>query len=174
MFQNLKTKINKRFYGEVNYYKKQGMKIGKNCTLIGKVKFGSEPYLITLGDNVRITDGVRFITHDGGVHVLRNAYDLFDIDKFGRITIGNNVFVGMEVTILPNVNIGNNVVIGAGSIVTKDIPDNSVACGVPAKVISTIEEYYNKNRKFFIETKKLNYEEKKDFVISWLKSRDKI
>lgn len=55
------------------------------------------------------------------------------------IHIGDDVWIGGNVTILPGVNIGNNVVIGAGAVVTKDIPDNSLAIGVPAKVVREIE-----------------------------------
>ena len=55
------------------------------------------------------------------------------------ITIGNDVWIGGNCTILPGVTIGNNVIIAAGAVVTKDIPDNCVAAGVPAKVIKQLE-----------------------------------
>lgn len=61
--------------------------------------------------------------------------------------IGNNVFIGMKSTILKGVHIGSNVVIGANSLVNKDIPDNCVAAGNPAKVIMSIEDYYEKRKK---------------------------
>lgn len=117
--------------------------MGKNCEIYPDVEFGSEPYLIKIGDNVRITNGVRFVTHDGGVWVLRNM-GLNNIDIFGRITIGNNVHIGWNAIIMPNVKIGNNCIIGAGAVVTRDIPDNSVAVGVPAHVVESIEEYKSK------------------------------
>lgn len=60
------------------------------------------------------------------------------------IVVGNNVYIGNNVIILPGVTIGNNVVIGAGAVVSKDIPDNSVAVGVPARVIKTADEYLEK------------------------------
>lgn len=59
--------------------------------------------------------------------------------------VGNDVYIGNDVIILPGVNIGNKVVIGAGAVVTKDIPDNSVAVGVPARVIESADEYFEKN-----------------------------
>ena len=62
----------------------------------------------------------------------------------GDIVVGDNVYFGLRSMIMPGVTIGDNVIIGAGSIVTKDIPSNSVAVGVPAKVISTKENYINK------------------------------
>lgn len=141
-----------------------GVKIGTNYTTIGEVDYSSEPYLITIGNDVRISSNVHFVTHDGGMHVLRQ-YKNIPADLFGRITVGNNVFIGMNVIILPNVTIGNNVVIGAGSIVTKDIPDNSVACGIPAKVIESIDEYYKKNKKNIELTKGYSPEEKKEYLL---------
>lgn len=118
------------------------VKIGNNPRFTGIPNFGSEPYLVTIGDNVNITQGVVFHTHDGGLFVLRNKYP--GLNKFGRINIGNNVFIGARTMLMPNVKVGDNVIIGAGSIVTKDIPSNSVAVGAPAKVIKSLEEFENK------------------------------
>ena len=108
--------------------------------------FGTEPYLITVGRHVEFTLGVRLVTHDGGVWVFRQNEELKNCDFFGPIRIGNNVFIGNNAIILPGVNIGNNCVIGAGAIVSKDIPDNSVVAGVPARLIESIDDYYNKVR----------------------------
>jgi len=149
----------------VKYYRSLGMKIGENCEIYSSVRFGSEPYLITLGNYVRITDGVQFVTHDGGVWVLRNlSKKLEDIDKFGPINIGNNVHIGMNVTIMPGVSIGNNCIIGCGAVVTRDIPDNSVAVGVPARVIESIDDYLEKNRKNFEHTKEMEKSEKRNYL----------
>lgn len=124
------------------YRKYFGVKIGKNVRFTGKPNWGSEPYLIEIGDNVTITQDITFINHDGGVGLFRKEYP--DINIIGKIIIGNNVFIGARSIIMPGVVIGNNVVIAAGSIVTKNIPDKSVVAGVPAKVIKTLEEYKNK------------------------------
>lgn len=145
------------------YKKKKIIRIGNNCEIYNDVLLGSEPYLILIGNNVRITMGVKFITHDGGMWVIRNLGLNELADKVGPIKIGNNVFIGMNTIIMPNVNIGNNVVIGTNSVVTKDIPDNSVAAGVPAKVICSIEEYYNKNIDKIYDTKKMKFDDKKKF-----------
>ena len=64
----------------------------------------------------------------------------------GCIEIGNNVFVGSDVIILPNCKIGDNVIVGAGSLITKDVPDNSVVAGIPARVIETFETFANKRK----------------------------
>jgi acetyltransferase-like isoleucine patch superfamily enzyme len=122
------------------YRKYYGVKIGKNSRFTGKnISFGSEPYLISIGDNVTIAAGVAFETHDGGVGVFRNEYK--DINIFGEIIIGNNVFIGHRAIIMPGIRIGDNVVIGAGSIVTKDIPSNVVVAGIPAKILKTYTDY---------------------------------
>ena len=162
VFLNTKTNSDIKTNEEIAI--ENGMKVGNNFSIAGTVHYSSEPYLITIGDDVRISDNVNFVTHDGGMHVIRQ-YKNIPADLFGRINIGNNVFIGMGTIILPNVNIGNNVIIGAGSIVTKNIPDNSVACGVPAKVIKSIDEYYNKNKNKIDLTKNMAPQEKKDYLI---------
>ncbi len=123
------------------YRKYLNIQIGNNSRITHFPRWGSEPYLIEIGDNVTITRGVSFFTHDGGVGLFRDEYP--GINVFGKIKIGNNVFIGANAILLPGTTIGNNVVIGAGSIVTKDIPDNVVIAGVPAKVIKTLDEYKN-------------------------------
>lgn len=67
--------------------------------------------------------------------------------RIGVVNIGNNVFIGASSTILPGISIGNNVVIGANSVVSRDIPDDSVAIGNPAKVICTYDEFVSRKRK---------------------------
>ena len=127
IIKNLKNKYLRR-KDIIQYWKKQGAKIGENCSIDSTSSLGSEPYLITIGNYVRINAGVRFITHDGGVWVLRNINEnLRDIDLFGKIEIGDNVHIGTNVIIMPNVKIGSNVIIGCGAIVTKDVPNNSIA-----------------------------------------------
>ena len=113
--------------------------------LYGKVSWNTEPWLITLGKNVHITDGVKFITHDGGTLLFRERIPDLEITK--PISVGDNVYIGNNVVILPGVHIGNNVLIGAGAVVTKDIQDNVVVAGVPARVIKSTDEYLEKIEK---------------------------
>lgn len=126
----------------VKYAKKIGVNFIPPLSIFGKVSWGTEPWLITLGRNVRITDGVRFITHDGAVSLFRPLVPDLEITK--PIIIGNDVSIGNNVIIMRGVTIGSKVIIGAGSIVTRDIPDNSVAVGIPARVIKTADEYFDK------------------------------
>jgi acetyltransferase-like isoleucine patch superfamily enzyme len=101
--------------------------------------FGSEPWLVSIGSNVYITAGCQFVTHDGGTLIFRSKIP--DLELTAPITIGDNVYLGLNCTILPGVNIGDCCIIGAGSVVTKDVPSNSVAAGVPARVIKSTDQY---------------------------------
>ncbi len=107
-----------------------------------------EPKLISFGNNVVVASGVTFVTHDVIDKVLNKMQNNFNYNYYcSPILIGDNVFIGCNVTILPNVKIGNNVIIAAGSIVNKDVPDNSVVGGNPAKVIGNFNEYVESRKK---------------------------
>ena len=104
---------------------------------------------VTIGKNVQIAPNVSIYTAGHPIHPdTRNTGYEYGIP----ITIGDNVWIGGNVVILPGVNIGDNVVIGAGSVVTKDIPDHVIAMGNPCKIVREITEedrtYYYKNNKF--------------------------
>ena len=120
--------------------------------------FGSEPWCITLGNHVHITDEVKFITHDGGTLIYRHLVPDLEITK--PITVGDYVYFGTRSMIMPGVNIGNNCIIAAGAIVTHDVPDNSVVAGVPARVIKTSDEYFDKIKQNSLHLGHLVYEEK--------------
>jgi acetyltransferase-like isoleucine patch superfamily enzyme len=120
--------------------------IGKNVKMVGPVNFGSEPYLITIGDDTVISFDCAFVTHDGGIGVVKRYYHDDNVSFFGPIKIGKNCFIGCRSVILPNVTIGDNCIIGAGSIVNRDIPPNTVAAGVPCKPICTLDKYYKKHK----------------------------
>lgn len=150
---------------KIEMLRKKGVIIGEGCEIYPNVSWGSEPYLIEIGNNVRITMGCKFVTHDGGVWTLRKMGKLENADLFGRIKIGNNVHIGLDTIIMPGVTIGNNCIIGCGAVVTKDIPENSVAVGVPARVIKSIEEYYEKAKQKCDYVKDLNSIEKKEYLL---------
>ena len=150
----------------VQIYRKYGVKIGESCSIGNNVHFGSEPYLVTLGNHVRVTESVRFITHDGGMWVLRGLDDTYkEMDLISPIIVGNNVHIGIATIIMPGVIIGDNVIIGCGSIVTKNIPSNSVVAGVPARIIRTLKEYEDKNKSRMIQSRNYSNDEKKKILI---------
>ena len=126
----------------VRYARKIGVNMKGDVHLYGNIGWSTEPWIITLGHNVYITDGVKFETHDGGTLLFRDRIPDLEITK--PIVVGDSVYIGNNALLLPGVTIGNNVIIGAGAVVTRDIPDNSVAVGVPAKVIKTADEYFEK------------------------------
>ena len=104
---------------------------------------------VRIGKNVMFAPNVSIYTAGHPVHPdSRNSGYEYGID----ITIGDNVWIGGNVCVLPGVKIGDNVVIGAGSVVTKDLPDNVIAAGNPCRVIRKItqedRDFYYKNRKF--------------------------
>lgn len=149
----------------IKFWRSKGMRIGEGCEIYSSANFGSEPYLIEIGNHVRINSNVKCITHDGGVWVLRNLKDeRKKADIFGCISIGDNVHIGTDAIIMPGVTIGNNCIIGCGAVVTKSIPDNSVAVGVPARVIESIEEYEAKNVDRFINTKGMDRQAKSEYL----------
>lgn len=132
-----------RFRGEYTTKKlvKMGMTVGKNFTrLNGVILDPSHCWLLTIGDNVTIAPRVHILCHDASTKTFLNY------TKIGRVTIGNNVFIGAESVILPNVKIGNNVIIGANSTITRDVPDGVVVAGNPAKIICTLDEYIDKQK----------------------------
>lgn len=128
-----------RFLKTKNYFMNQG----EGC-YFQIFNFGTEPHLISFGDNVVIATGVRFINHDIVSFVFNKKYKEDMPTKVNTINIGNNVFIGAGTIILPGVHIGDNVIVGAGSIVSKDISSGSVAVGCPCTHIGSFEEYHKK------------------------------
>lgn len=144
------------------YLRNKGMRIGKDvkffyprCESIDKTR----PWLVEIGDNVQITKNVTILTHGYDWSVIKHKYGEI-CGSSGKVTIGNNVFIGFNATILKGVTVGNNVIIGANSLVNKNIPDNVVVAGNPAKVIMSIEDYYEKR-------KSEQYKEAKELVLEY-------
>lgn len=123
-----------------------GVRFGPGCRFYG-IKpgtFGSEPFLITLGERVTVTDGVKFITHDGGLWIFREKEP--GIELFAPISVGSRVFIGVNAILLPGSVVGDDSIVAAGAVVKGEFPPRSVIAGIPAKVIGSVDDYLEKNR----------------------------
>lgn len=132
----------------VNYLRSNGMVIGNNTVIYSPnncVIDQTRPWMIEIGDNVSITTGVTILTHGYDWSVFKGIYGDV-LGSASRVKIGNNVFIGMNSTILKGVTIGNNVVIGANSLINKNVPDNSVVVGNPQRIVCDIDSYLEKRR----------------------------
>ena len=144
-----------------------GVKIGNNV-LISTKKWSTEPWLITIGNNVQVTKDVYFHTHGGG-HVARSLYP--DFDCFGPIVVEEDAYIGSGSHIMPGVTIGKGCLVAAGSVVTKSTPPNSVIAGNPAHYVCSVAEYIEKNLKYNVGTKGMSEKERKAFILSLPKEK---
>ena len=120
---------------------KLGLSVGNNFKrLHGVILDPSHCWLITIGDNVTMAPRVHVLAHDASTCFF------LGYAKIGRVNIGSNAFIGADSVILPNVTIGDNVIVGANSIVTKNLNENSVYAGNPAKYICSFDEFSKKHR----------------------------
>lgn len=128
------------------YLKKRGTlrRQGEGC-FIAKNAGLPDGYLTAIGKNVWITDGCRLLCHDASV-IMLNIRDASHLDRVAPISLGDHVFLGNRTTILPGVTVGSHVIVGAGSVVTRDIPDGEVWAGNPARRICTTQSYRERLR----------------------------
>lgn len=132
----------------VEYLKKKGINIGENCRIFDpmtNIIDTQNPYMLSIGDNVSITSGVIILTHDYSWSVIANYYGDV-LGGVGNVSIGNNVFIGMNSIILKDTIIEDNVIIGAGSVVSGKLESNFVYAGNPARKIKSLEEFYKKRK----------------------------
>jgi acetyltransferase-like isoleucine patch superfamily enzyme len=124
------------------YAKSIGVKMGEGCMLNTK-EFSSEAYLIEMGDYVRVAKHVRFFTH-GGMWSQRKRHPELLLEQFGKIKIGDYSYIGEGCMIMPGVEIGSNCIVGAGSVVTKSIPDGVMVAGNPVRYIGMTDDFVKK------------------------------
>ncbi len=159
LFQHLKAVARLLWFAGISnesyikYLRGHGVKVGKNVNFrepsTMMIDF-SRPCSIEIGNNLDINRGFTILTHDFGTFVFRTKYQDF-VNSWGGVKLGSNIVIGENVTILKGVTIGDNCIIGLGSVVTRSVPPNSVVAGCPAKVISSLDDYYKKRKSLQVE-----------------------
>lgn len=137
----------------LNFLRSKGVKIGKGTKvrLPKTVEIDySRSELLEIGEHVFIHSGTVIMTHDWASWSFVESHQEF-YPSHGKVKIGNNVWLGEHVRICKGVTIGDNCIIGIGSVVTKSIPANSVAAGIPARVICSYEDYLAKRSTQYVE-----------------------
>ena len=137
--------IRQRQLGWERWARKQGVRIGTGCRILSNVAT-SEPWLVSIGDRVTVSSRVSLVTHDGSGWIVQDERGRRY--RYAPIRIGDDVFIGAGATIMPGVEIGDRVVVGAGSVVTRSVPAGSVVAGVPARVVSTWDDFVSKMRQW--------------------------
>ncbi len=152
-----------------SYFSARGAHLGAGVEFIGSSIYtlGSEPYLVTIGAGTTVSEAVLFVTHDGGLRVVRKEHP--EAHRFAPIVIGANCFIGARSILMPGVVIGDNSVIGAGSLVTGEVPSSVVAAGNPAKVLKTIEEYWADSRDRLVTPPDHSEPAKRTFLEEWFR-----
>lgn len=128
-----------------NYLKKHNIlgAIGENCKW-GPWRVPLYAKLIRLGNNVHVHKTATIVTHDmlNRYLMTRNPdVDFGHGEKLGCVELQDNTYIAMNVTVMPDVRVGKDTIVTAGSVVTSDIPENSVASGVPAKVVGRFDMF---------------------------------
>lgn len=153
MISTLSKYLHIALKGYTSYARKSGVSIGSDCRIY-TTNFGSEPFLIKIGDHVTVTSGVKFITHDGSGWLMR--------DEKGRryvyqpIEVGNHVFVGVNSIIMPGVRIEDRVIVAAGSVVTRSVPSGVIVAGTPARIIGKYDDLERRMLDHYISDKDIN------------------
>lgn len=147
----------------IAHLRKAGMTIGENCRIFSNNLESTEPYLTSIGNHVTIAPNVWFTNHDASANIF-----LEDVsDLYGRITIGNDVFIGMSCTFLPGTSIPDRCIVAAGSVVTKKFTEpGKVIGGNPAKIIEDLDEYLEKHKHQKLMAWGKSFEEKKEFLLA--------
>lgn len=158
------------------YLRRKGAKVGEDCQIITSLNnFASEPYLIKIGNRVTITAGVKLITHDASTRLFRDRIDGMNKkygNLFGAVQVGNNVFIGVDTILLPNTKIGDNTVIGAGAVVKGEFPPNVVIVGVPARQVSSLDDYIKKVQQKMIPIHAQTREQLKTELINYFQETE--
>lgn len=133
----------------IDYLRTRGVSIGDNVHIIDSLIDETYSFLISIGSNVTIT-GATVLCHDA------STKKPLGYTKIGKVTIGDNVFIGRGSIVLPNSSIGRDAIIGAGAVVSGNVPPNSVVVGNPCEILCSYDEYIGKHKKRMIESTMIN------------------
>lgn len=133
--------------GAFLFGEEKGIKIFQSSTVVGDVQVGKNTWIgpfcsidgtggLKIGDNCSISAGCHIVSHDTVKWALSGGQAPYE---YAPISIGDHCFIGLHVVITKGITIGNRCLIAAGAVVTHDIPDNSIAAGVPARIIGKVE-----------------------------------
>lgn len=149
-------------YARADFLRKHDMLagIGEKVYFYSRI-LPADPKLLKLGDNIVIATNVRFVNHDRADIMLSEIFGKKYMKFYDCIEVGNNVFIGADVVVLPGVKIGENSIIGAGTVVTKDLPSGGIWGGAPARCIGDFQN--------FIEFRSKNVNPEKDPRKLWEK-----
>lgn len=149
----------------VQRMRNDGMTIGDNTHIFSNIA-PSEPYLVTIGSNCTISTEVLFLTHDASVGLYRGGRNN-NSDICGKITIGDNCFIGNRAIILYGVNLPDNTIVAAGSVVTKSFDEpGCIIGGNPARVIGQVNDFLNKYKNNFMALNSLGSTERKSVILA--------
>lgn len=121
--------------------KLRGFKVGLNFNMYGKCIDWGHCYLIEIGDDVTITN-CTILAHDASM-----KKDI-GYSRVGKVKIGSRVFIGWGSIVLPNTIIGNDVIIGAGTVVTRNIPNDSIVVGNPGRIIGKKSDFIERHKNY--------------------------
>ncbi|WP_372462931.1 acyltransferase [Rhodococcus rhodochrous] len=144
-FARIRNRIRASLKGTIVAARAEGVTIGEGCRINSRF-LTREPWLITIGDRVTISTEVELVTHDGSGWLFNDEQGRRY--RYARIEIGSDVFIGTRSVILPGVRIGSHSIVGAGSVVTKSVPDGVVVAGNPARIVGTWDEYQDRLREW--------------------------
>lgn len=148
----------------IRQMRKEGVKIGFETHIFSNIA-SSEPYLVSIGDNCTISTDVSFLTHDACVGLFLGRDNVSDI--CGKISIGNNCFIGSHSILLYGVSIPDNTIVAAGSVVTKSIGESGyIVGGNPAKIIGRVDAFIKKSKEYGLSLHGISEKERRDKILS--------